>query len=64
MFVFTFLSHFMSLSRIISDTVNPLYNDFRYISKFVITSILSESCTFFIDSPMLFFRKTYVLDIC
>ena len=37
-------------------------------AKFVITSIRSAQnqriVYFFIDSPILFFRKTYVFDIC
>ena len=53
---------------LISGTVNPLYNDIRYNSKFVITSSWSAQkiggSLFFIDSPMLFFRKTYVVDTC
>ena len=52
-------------------TVNPLNNDIRYNSKIRcnVNSFCkkkqknSGSCIFFIESPMLFFRKTYVLDI-
>ena len=51
------------------STANPLYNDIRYNIK--IRYNISPTCTkisgscifFFIDSPMLFFGKTYVLDI-
>ena len=51
------------------NTVNPLYNDIRYNSKIrydvnLVCTKISRMCIFFIDSPMLFFRKTYVLDIC
>ena len=54
---------------ILINTVNPLYNDIRYNSKSCYNGILvctkiSESCIFFIDSPILFFRKTCVFDIC
>ena len=49
-------------------TVNPLYNDIHYNSK--ICYNVNPICTknqwimyFFIDIPMLFFGKTYVLDI-
>ena len=49
-------------------TVNPLYNDILYNSKIRQTAIRSTQKSadrvFFIDSPMLFFRKTYVLDTC
>ena len=49
-------------------TVDPLYNDIRYNHKIVITSILSAQnqriVYFYIDIPILFFRKTYVLCIC
>ena len=52
----------------LSITVNPLYNDIRYNSKICynvnpICTNISGSCIFFIDTPMLFFGKTYVLDI-
>ena len=56
-----------NLNETIKSTVNPLYNVIRYNRKFVITSIRSvqkSACIFFIDSPMLFFRNTYVFDIC
>ena len=49
--------------------MNPLYKDICCNSK--IHYNISSVCTknqrivyFFIDSPMLFLRKTYVLDIC
>ena len=60
-----------------SCAVNPLYNGIRYNMK--IRYNVNLICTknqgfvffflfffvfFFIDSPMLFFRKTYVFDIC
>ena len=43
-------------------TVNPLYNDIRYNSKFhnnvnLVCTKFSGSCTFSIDIPILFFRK-------
>ena len=49
-------------------TVNRLYNDIRFNSK----TRYNVNCLhknqrivhFFIDSPMLFFRKIYVFDIC
>ena len=47
--------------------VNPLYNNIRYNSKirYNVRPICTKSAdrVFFIDSPMLFFGKTYVLDI-
>ena len=50
------------------NTVNPLYYDIRYNSK--IRYNVNSVCTknqrivyFFIDGPLLFFKKTYVLDI-
>ena len=49
-------------------TVNHLYNDIRYNSKnrYNVRSAQksADRVFFFIDSPMLFFRKTYVLDSC
>ena len=45
-------------------TVNPLYNDFRYISKIRWSAQKSVDCVFFIDIPILFFRKTSVFCIC
>ena len=46
-------------------TVHPLYNSIRYNSKIrynvnLVCTNISGSCIFFIDIPMLFFRKTYV----
>ena len=51
------------------NTMNPLYNDIRYNSKLcynvnLVCIKISGLCIFFIDSPMLFFKKTYFLDIC
>ena len=53
----------------LKNTVNPLYNDIRYNSK--ICYNVNSVCTknqrivyYFSDSHMLFFRKTYVFDIC
>ena len=42
--------------------MNPLYNDIRYNSKIrynvnLVCTKISGSCVFFIDIPMLFFRK-------
>ena len=44
-------------------TVNPLYNDIRYNNK-IHYNVYSVCTYIFVDSPMLFFRETYVLDIC
>ena len=50
-------------------TVNPLYNGILYNSKirYNVNPICKKKSAarvfFFIDSSMLFFRKTYVLDI-
>ena len=49
--------------------MNPLYKDIRYNSKIRYNVTLgctkiSGLCIFFIDIPMLFFRKTYILCIC
>ena len=48
--------------------VNPLYNNIRCNSKirydvYSVCSKISGSCIFFIDSPIIFFRKTYVFVI-
>ena len=53
----------------IIDTVNRLYHDIRYNSTILIKSIRSAQKSayhvyFFTESPMLFFRKIYDLDIC
>ena len=63
-----FLYRFRYLLGIMLNTVNPLYNDVRYNNKtccnvnWVCTKI-SRLCILIIDSLLLFFRKTYVLDI-
>ena len=49
-------------------TVNPLYKDIRYNSKIhynvnLVCTETADRVFFFIDSPMLFFGKTYALDI-
>ena len=46
-----------------SSTVSPFYNDIRYNSKIrynvnLVCTKISGSCIFFINIPMLFFRKT------
>ena len=51
-----------------NDTVGPLYNELRYNSKIhynvnLVCTKTRISCVFFIDIPMLFFRKTYVVCI-
>ena len=60
-----FFCHFASKG---GNTVNPLYNDIRYNSKIRYNVNFCQHkhqriVYIFIDRPMLFFRKTYVLDI-
>ena len=50
------------------NTMNPRYNDIRYNSKIrynvnLVCTKISGPCIF-INIPMFFFRKTYILCIC
>ena len=52
-----------------TNRVNPLYKDIRYNSKihYNVNSVCIKNqrfVHFFIDIPILFFRKTYILCIC
>ena len=58
----------IKMKLVLGITVNPLFNDIRYNSKirYNVNLVCTKSADriFFIDIPVLFFMKTYVLCIC